>query len=91
MTNERSGREDDKSLVACIRDGCISAVAVQRRGCTEEDSRREISRPPLQSSSSSAAAAAAAERKERKQRGEVWIGFVNFVGRRLTVDFSGVR
>ena len=27
----------------------------------------------------------------RKQRGEVWIGFVNFVGRRLTVDFSGVR
>ena len=40
VTNERSGKEDDKSLVACIAmDVSISAVAVQRRGCTEEDSR----------------------------------------------------
>ena len=40
VTNERSGRENDKSLVACIAmDVSISAVAVQRRGCTEEDSR----------------------------------------------------
>ena len=37
VTNERSGKED---VGGVHRDGCISAVTVQRRRCTEEDSRR---------------------------------------------------
>ena len=39
VTNERSGKEDDKSLVACIVTDV--SVTVQQRRCTEEDRRRE--------------------------------------------------
>ena len=32
VTNERSGKEDDKSVVGGVhRDGCVSAVTVQKR------------------------------------------------------------
>ena len=65
------------------RDGCISAVAVQRRRCTEEDSRRESADSRYRS-----VAAVRQRQQERKQRGEVWIGFVTYAGRRSNVDCS---
>ena len=59
MTNERSGRENNKSLVACIAMD-VSAQLQFSEGGAPRKTAEGISRQPLQSSSSSAAVAAAA-------------------------------
>ena len=41
--DERKKWQGERQVVGGVhRDGCISAVAVQRRGCTEEDSRGNL-------------------------------------------------
>ena len=63
------------------REGCISAVIVQRRECTEEDSR----------GNQQAAVAEQQQQNGSDSSGGSGIGLVSFVGGRSNVDCSWVR
>ena len=79
VRNERNGKEDDKSLVACI----VTVVSAQGQlseggapwKTVEENQQTAVTEQRQRQQ----------ERKERKQRGEVWIGFVSYAGRRSNV------
>ena len=71
------------------RDGCISAVAVQRRGCTEEDRGNQqvaVAEQQQQQTGSDSSGGGGS-----KSGSSVARSGSDFAGRRLTVDCSGVR